>query len=331
MAKKQSDEEILKAAIEKIRSDFGSGSLMSMGDKSIKNVESISTGSLKLDNALGVGGFPRGRIIEILGPESTGKTTLALHSIAEAQKKGFKYNAIIDAEHALNIEYVESLGIDRKNTYISQPDSGEEALSIADDLIKTGKFGVIVIDSVAALTPRAELEGDIGDANMALQARMMSQALRMLTGSVNKTGTILVFINQYRTDIKKTIGSKDTPTGGKALRFYASVRVDLRRISTLKFNEDPIGMQTQVSVIKNKVSPPFKKAIFDLMFGRGISKSGEVIDLGIENGLIKKSGSWFSYGDLKLGHGRESVRSFLNDNLELRNEIEIKIIDTWKD
>lgn len=333
MAKKnvESTDKLLEV-IQRIEKNFGNGSILRMDDKSIFNIETISSGSLSLDLALGVLGLPKGRIIEILGPESSAKTSLALHIVSECHRLK-KRAAFIDAEHALDRDHAKNIGVNEKMMFISQPDSGEEALSIADDLIKSGEFAVVIIDSVAALTPRAEIEGEIGDTKMGLQARLMSQALRMLVGSVDKSNTILVFINQYRTDIQKTFGSKDVPTGGNALKFYATQRIDLRRIKYLKYNEnddDFYGIRIRASVMKNKVAPPFRKAEFDFIFGYGISREGEIIDLGEKFGVIKKAGSWFSYGDIRLGQGRNSVRNLLIDNCELAKEIETKIIEEWK-
>ena len=316
----------LQLAMEKIEKDHGKGTIMKMGDDSIEEIPVISTGSIGLNAALGVGGFPRGRVIEIYGPESSGKTTLAIHAIAEAQKAG-GIAAIIDAEHAFDRFYAEKLGVDISNLLISQPDSGEQALEIADQLIRSSAIDIIVIDSVAALTPKAELEGDMGDSKMGLQARLMSQALRKLTASINKTNTTCIFINQLREKIGVMFGNPETTTGGNALKFYSSVRLDIRRIGQIKDGENPIGNQTRVKVVKNKVAPPFRKAEFDIMFGEGISKSGEIIDLGVEFGIVKKSGSWFSYGESKLGQGRDAAKRMIQDNPELALEIEGQIID----
>lgn len=315
----------LQIAMEKIEKTHGRGSIMKMGDESIEDVEVIHTGSIGLDFALGVGGYPRGRIIEIYGPESSGKTTLAIHAIAEAQKTG-GIAAIIDAEHAFDRFYAEKLGVDVNNLWISQPDNGEQALEIADQLIRSSAIDVIVIDSVAALTPRAEIEGDMGDSRMGLQARLMSQALRKLTATIAKTNTTCIFINQLRDKLGVMFGSPETTTGGNALKFYASVRLDIRRIGQIKNGEEVLGNQTRVKVVKNKVAPPFRKAEFEILFGEGISKLGEIIDLGVANGIIKKSGSWFSYGDTKLGQGRDAAKKLVGDNPELADELEQKIM-----
>lgn len=319
----------LQLAMEKIEKDHGKGTIMKMGENKIEEVPVISTGSLGLDLALGVGGFPRGRVIEIFGPESSGKTTLAIHAIAEAQKQG-GIAAIIDAEHAFDRFYAEKLGVDVENLLISQPDNGEQALEIADSLIRSSALDIIVIDSVAALTPKAEIEGDMGDSKMGLQARLMSQALRKLTGSINKTNTCCIFINQLRDKIGVMFGNPETTTGGNALKFYASIRLDIRKIGQLKEGDNVIGNQTRVKVVKNKVAPPFKKAEFDIMFGEGISHCGEIIDLGVEFGVVKKSGSWYSYGDTKLGQGRDSTKELIRDNAELAAEIEEKIREAVK-
>ncbi len=319
----------LQLTLDKIDKDYGKGAIMKMGDKAIINVPSISSGSISLDMALGIGGFPRGRVIEIYGPESSGKTTLAIHVIAEAQKKG-GIAAIIDAEHAFDRFYAENLGIDVENLLISQPDNGEQALEIADHLIRSGAVDIVVIDSVAALTPKAEIEGDMGDSRMGLQARLMSQALRKLTANISKTNTCCVFINQLREKIGVMFGNPETTTGGNALKFYASVRIDIRRIGQIKDGEEVSGNRTRVKIVKNKLAPPFKKAEFDIMYGEGISKIGEIIDLGVDQNLIKKSGSWFSYGDTKLGQGREAVKQLLKDNPELAEELENKIIESFK-
>ena len=314
----------LQLAMDKIEKDHGKGTIMKMGDNKVEEVPVISTGSIGLDMALGVGGFPRGRVIEIFGPESSGKTTLAIHAIAEAQKAG-GIAAIIDAEHAFDRFYAEKLGVDVENLLISQPDNGEQALEIADQLIRSSAIDVVVIDSVAALTPKAEIEGDMGDSKMGLQARLMSQALRKLTGSINKTNTTCIFINQLRDKIGVMFGNPETTTGGNALKFYASIRIDIRKIGQLKDGEDVVGNQTRVKIVKNKMAPPFRKAEFDIMFGEGISKTGEIIDLGTENGIIKKSGSWYSYGESKLGQGRDAAKDCLRDNPELAEEIEMKV------
>jgi recombination protein RecA len=314
----------LQAALDKIEKDYGKGTIMKMGDKPDINIPVISSGSIGIDNALGVGGYPRGRVIEIYGPESSGKTTLAIHAIAEAQKLG-GIAAIIDAEHAFDRTYAIKLGVDVNTLLISQPDNGEQALEIADQLIRSGAVDIVVVDSVAALTPKTEIEGDMGDKNMGLQARLMSQALRKLTGTINKTNTCCIFINQLRDKIGVMFGSPETTTGGNALKFYASVRIDVRKISALKEGEDHWGARTRVKVVKNKMSPPFRKAEFDIVFGEGISKIGEIIDLGTDLNIIKKSGSWFSYGDTKLAQGRDSVKKILLDNSELCDELEAKI------
>ena len=319
----------LQLAMEKIEKDHGKGTIMKMGDNKIEEIPVISTGSIGLDLALGVGGYPRGRVIEIFGPESSGKTTLAIHAIAQAQKNG-GIAAIIDAEHAFDRFYAEKLGVDVSNLLISQPDNGEQALEIADQLIRSSALDIVVIDSVAALTPKAEIEGDMGDSKMGLQARLMSQALRKLTGTINKTNTTCIFINQLREKIGVMFGNPETTTGGNALKFYASVRLDIRRIGQLKDGENVIGNQTRVKEVKNKVAPPFKKAEFDIMFGEGISKIGELIDMGVEFGIIKKSGSWFSYGDTKLAQGRDATKDLLRDNPELADEIEQKVREAAK-
>jgi recombination protein RecA len=315
----------LQLTIDKLEKTYGKGTVMKLSDNKVLDVPVISTGSLSLDMALGVGGIPRGRIVEIYGPESSGKTTLAMHCIAEAQKKG-GLAAIIDAEHAFDKSYAEKLGIDTENLLISQPDNGEQALEIAEHLIRSGAIDIIVIDSVAALVPRGELEGEMGDSKMGLQARLMSQALRKLTGAINKTGCCCIFINQLREKIGVMFGNPETTTGGNALKFYASVRLDIRRVGQIKESADNIlGNRTRVKVVKNKVAPPFKVVEFDIMYGRGISKSGEIVDIGVELEVIKKSGSWFSYGDNKLGQGRDSVKQLIEDNPELMEELETKI------
>ena len=319
----------LRAAMDKIEKNYGKGSIMKMGDNAIEEVAVIPSGSVGLNVALGIGGYPRGRVIEIYGPESSGKTTLAIHAIAEAQKAG-GIAAFIDAEHAFDRFYAEKLGVDVENLWISQPDSGEQALEIAEQLIRSSAIDIIVIDSVAALTPKAELEGEMGDSKMGLQARLMSQALRKLTAAINKTNTTCVFINQLRDKIGIAYGNPETTTGGNALKFYASVRLDIRKITALKDGEEVKGNQTRVKVVKNKLAPPFRKAEFDIMFGEGISKVGELIDLGAELNIIKKSGSWYSYNDTKLGQGRESAKDCLRDNLELAEEIENKIMTELK-
>lgn len=314
----------LKLTIDKLEKSYGKGVVMKMDDKNVVAVDVISTGSFGLDMALGVGGFPKGRIIEIYGPESSGKTTLAMSCIAEAQKKG-GLCAFIDAEHAFDKFYAQKLGINTGDLLISQPDDGEQALEIADNLIRSGAIDVIVIDSVAALVPRAEIEGDMGDSKMGLQARLMSQALRKLTGTINKTGCICIFINQLREKIGVMFGNPETTTGGNALKFYASVRLDIRRIGQIKDGDEISGNRTKVKVAKNKVAPPFRVIEFDIMYGKGISRVGEVLDLAVDNGIVQKSGSWFSYGGTKLGQGRDSVKELLEDNLELMKEIEQKL------
>jgi recombination protein RecA len=319
----------LQLTMEKIDKSYGKGSIMRMGDKPVEDVPAISSGSIGLNAAMGVGGYPKGRIIEIFGPESSGKTTLAIHAIAEAQKSG-GIAAIIDAEHAFDPTYAKKLGVDTDELLISQPDNGEQALEIADNLIRSGAIDLIVIDSVAALTPKAEIEGDMGDSKMGLQARLMSQALRKLTANINKTRTCCIFINQLREKIGVMFGNPETTTGGNALKFYASVRLDIRRIGQVKDGEEALGNHTRVKVVKNKVAPPFKKAEFDIMFGEGISKTGEIVDLGVEMNIIKKSGSWFSYGDTKLGQGREAVKNLMKDNPELASELEMKIFESLK-
>ncbi|MCZ2141042.1 MAG: recombinase RecA [Bacteroidia bacterium] len=310
--------------MDKLEKAYGKGTIMKLNDSGVVDIESSSTGSLGLDVALGIGGFPTGRIIEIYGPESSGKTTLAKHAIAEVQKKG-GIAAFIDAEHAFDKTYAQRLGIDVENLLISQPDDGEQALEIADALIRSGAIDIIVIDSVAALVPKAEIEGDMGDSKMGLQARLMSQALRKLTGTINKTGCICIFINQLRDKIGVMFGNPETTTGGNALKFYASVRLDIRRIGQIKEGNDIVGNRTKVKVVKNKVAPPFRTVEFDIVYGEGISKVGEIVDLGTEMEIIKKSGSWFSYGDTKLGQGREAVKQLFLDNPELAEEIEAKV------
>jgi recombination protein RecA len=336
MAKKETEGEALSpqqeklkalmAAMAKIEKDFGKGSIMRMGDDTVANVEVIPTGSISLNAALGVGGYPKGRIIEIFGPESSGKTTLAIHAIAECQKAG-GIAAFIDAEHAFDRFYAEKLGVDIDNLYISQPDNGEQALEIADQLIRSSAIDIIVIDSVAALTPKKEIEGDMGDSAVGLQARLMSQALRKLTSTISKTKTTCIFINQLREKIGVMFGNPETTTGGNALKFYSSVRIDIRKKETLKDGDTPIGNIVKVKIVKNKVAPPFRRAEFEITFGEGISKIGEIVDLGVELDIIKKSGSWFSYGDSKLGQGRDAVKALLKDNPELCDELEAKITE----
>jgi recombination protein RecA len=333
MAVKEVNADKLKAlqlTMEKLDKTYGKGAVMKLGDTAIEALEVIPTGSLTLDLALGVNGLPKGRIIEIYGPESSGKTTLAIHAIAECQKQG-GIAAFIDAEHAFDQFYAKKLGVDVANLIISQPDNGEQALEIADNLIRSGAIDILVIDSVAALTPKAEIEGEMGDSSMGLQARLMSKALRKLTGSINKANTCVIFINQLREKIGVMFGNPETTTGGNALKFYASVRLDIRRSTQLKDGEEVIGNRVKVKVVKNKVAPPFRKAEFDIMYGEGISKVGEIIDIGVELGTIKKSGSWFSYGDMKLGQGRDAVKSLIGDNPELMEELEAKIKDALGD
>lgn len=320
----------LQAAMDKIEKNYGKGSIMKLGDNNVEQVDVIPTGSISLNAALGVGGYPKGRIIEIYGPESSGKTTLAIHAIAEAQKKG-GIAAFIDAEHAFDRFYAAKLGVDVDNIWISQPDNGEQALEIAEQLIRSSAIDIIVIDSVAALTPKAEIEGDMGENKVGLQARLMSQALRKLTSSISKTNTTCIFINQLREKIGIMFGNPETTTGGNALKFYASVRLDIRRIGQLKDGDEVIGNQVRVKVVKNKVAPPFRKAEFDIMFGEGISKSGEIIDLGTELGIIKKSGSWFSYRDTKLAQGRDAAKQVIQDNPELAEELETQLFAALKD
>lgn len=314
----------LQLTIDKLEKSYGKGAIMRMGDEAVEQVEAISTGSIALDAALGIGGLPKGRIIEIYGPESSGKTTLAIHAIANVQKNG-GIAAFIDAEHAFDRFYAQKLGVDIENLLISQPDNGEQALEIADNLIRSGAIDIIVIDSVAALTPKSEIEGEMGDSKMGLQARLMSQALRKLTATINKTGCCCIFINQLREKIGIMFGNPETTTGGNALKFYASVRLDIRRMSQIKDGDVAAGNRVKVKVIKNKVAPPFRTAEFDIMFGEGISKIGEIIDLGVDYGIIKKAGSWFSYEDQKLGQGRDAVKQLLMDNLELADQIEGQI------
>ncbi len=315
----------LQAAMDRIEKAFGQGSIMKLGDDHIEDVDVIPTGSIGLNAALGVGGYPKGRIIEIYGPESSGKTTLAIHAIAEAQKRGGTA-AFIDAEHAFDRFYAQKLGVDVNNLWISQPDNGEQALEIADQLIRSSAVDIIVIDSVAALTPKAEIEGDMGDNKVGLHARLMSQALRKLTSNISKTNTTCIFINQLREKIGVMFGNPETTTGGNALKFYASVRLDIRKVTTLKDGDQMIGNQVRVKVVKNKVAPPFRKAEFDIMFGTGISRSGEIVDLGVQYGIIKKSGSWFSYGDQRLAQGRDATKKLMEDNPELAEELEAQIM-----
>ena len=327
MAVKEINADKLKAlelTMEKLDKTFGKGAVMKLGDAPVEQVDVISTGSLTLDIAVGVNGFPKGRIIEIYGPESSGKTTLAIHAIAECQKAG-GIAAFVDAEHAFDQFYAQKLGVDIKNLLISQPDNGEQALEIADNLIRSGAIDLLVIDSVAALTPKAEIEGEMGDSQMGLQARLMSKALRKLTGSINKAKCCCIFINQLRDKIGVMFGNPEKTTGGNALKFYASMRIDIRKASQIKDGEDVIGNRVKVKVVKNKVAPPFRKAEFDIMYGEGISKVGEIIDLGVELNIVKKSGSWFSYGETRLGQGRDAVKAMIADNPELMEELEIKI------
>ena len=319
----------LRAAMDKIEKNYGKGAIMKLGDDKVEEIAVIPTGSIALNAALGVGGYPRGRVIEIYGPESSGKTTLAIHAIAEAQRAG-GIAAIIDAEHAFDRFYAEKLGVDVENLWISQPDSGEQALEIAEQLIRSSAVDIVVIDSVAALTPKAELEGDMGESKMGLQARLMSQALRKLTATISKTNTTCIFINQLRDKLGVMFGNPETTTGGNALKFYASVRLDIRRVTQIKDGDEVIGNQTRVKVVKNKVAPPFRRAEFDIMFGEGISRAGEIVDLGVEKGVIKKSGSWFSCGDTKLGQGRDATKKCIQDNPELADELEALIMEAIK-
>jgi recombination protein RecA len=327
---KAAKEKALKLTLDKLDKAYGKGTVMKMGDRQVVDVEVISSGSLALNAALGVGGYPRGRVVEIYGPESSGKTTLTLHAIAEAQKAG-GIAAFIDAEHAFDRFYAEKLGVDLENLIISQPDHGEQALEITENLIRSGAIDIIVIDSVAALTPKAEIEGEMGDSKMGLHARLMSQALRKLTGTISKTNCTVIFINQLREKIGVMFGNPETTTGGNALKFYASVRLDIRRSTQIKSTDGAVqGNKTRVKVVKNKVAPPFRTAEFDILYGEGISKIGEVIDLGVDYEIINKAGSWFSYGDTKLGQGRDSVKSILQDNPDLMDELEIKIMESIK-
>jgi recombination protein RecA len=323
-SEKEAKLKALQLTLDKLDKTYGKGTVMKMGDKAIEEVETISSGSLGIDLALGVGGYPRGRIIEIYGPESSGKTTLTLHAIAEAQKAG-GIAAFIDAEHAFDRNYAEKLGVDIENLIISQPDNGEQALEIAENLIRSGAIDIVVIDSVAALTPKSEIEGEMGDSKMGLHARLMSQALRKLTGTISKTNCTVFFINQLREKIGVMFGNPETTTGGNALKFYASVRLDIRRSTQIKDGDNVLGNRTKVKVVKNKVAPPFKVAEFDIMYGEGISKTGEILDLAVEFEIIKKAGSWFSYGETKLGQGRDAVKSLIKDNPELADELEVKI------
>ena len=320
---------VLNATLEKLEKNFGKGSIMRLGDNAVDNIEVISTGSIGLDAALGVGGYPKGRIIEIYGPESSGKTTLAIHAIAEAQKQG-GIAAFIDAEHAFDRFYAEKLGVNTADLLVSQPDNGEQALEIADNLIRSGAIDIIVIDSVAALTPKSEIEGDMGDSKVGLQARLMSQAMRKLTATISKTNCCCIFINQLREKIGVMFGNPETTTGGNALKFYASVRIDIRRQSQIKDGDLAAGNHVKVKVVKNKVAPPFRSIEFDIMFGEGISKMGELVDIGVEKGIIKKSGAWFSYNDTKIGQGRDNVKQLLADNPELAEEIEAKVRESLK-
>ena len=315
---------VLQMAIDKIEKTYGKGTIMRMGDEAIEVMDAIQTGSITLDSALGIGGFPKGRVIEIYGPESSGKTTLAIHAIANVQKNG-GIAAFIDAEHAFDRFYAQKLGVDIENLLISQPDNGEQALEITENLIRSGAIDIIVIDSVAALTPKAEIEGEMGESKMGLQARLMSQALRKLTGTISRTGCCSIFINQLREKIGVMFGNPETTTGGNALKFYASVRLDIRRIGQIKDGDVVVGNRTKVKVVKNKVAPPFRIAEFDIMYGEGISKNGEIVDLGVEFNVLKKAGSWFSYGDTKIGQGRDAVKNMLTDNPEMCEEIEAKI------
>lgn len=315
---------VLSAVMDKIEKDFGKGSIMKMGSKKVEEVSVIPSGSITIDNALGIGGYPKGRVIEIFGPESSGKTTLAIHAIAEAQKAG-GIAAFIDAEHAFDSAYAQKLGVDIDELLISQPDNGEQALEIADHLIRSSAIDIVVIDSVAALTPKAEIEGEMGESKMGLQARLMSQALRKLTGSISKTRTVCIFINQLRDKIGVTYGNPETTTGGNALKFYSSIRVDIRKSTVIKDGEEQMGVRAKVKIVKNKLAAPFKRAEFDIMYGEGISKVGEIIDLGVELNIIKKSGSWFSYGDRKLGQGRDAVKEIFKTDVALQDEIEAKV------
>ena len=319
----------LQLTLDKLEKTYGKGTIMKLGDNAIEAVDVISTGSIALDFALGIGGLPKGRVVEIYGPESSGKTTLAMHAIAESQKTG-GIAAFIDAEHAFDRFYAQKLGVDVENLLVSQPDNGEQALEITENLIRSGAIDIIVIDSVAALTPKSEIEGEMGDSKMGLQARLMSQALRKLTSTISKTATCCIFINQLRDKIGVMFGSPETTTGGNALKFYASIRIDIRKVNQIKESEEVIGNRVKVKVVKNKLAPPFRKAEFDIIYGEGISRVFEIIDLAVENNIIKKSGSWFSYGETKLGQGRDAVKKLLQDNLELADEIEVKIKEALK-
>ena len=321
---KQAKLQALQVTLDRLDKSYGKGTVMRLGDDAIEELDVISSGSITLDRALGVGGFPKGRVIEIYGPESSGKTTLAIHAIAECQKSG-GIAAFVDAEHAFDQVYAKNLGVDTENLLISQPDNGEQALEIADNLIRSGAIDILVVDSVAALTPKAEIEGEMGDSQMGLQARLMSKALRKLTASISKAGTCCIFINQLRDKIGVMFGSPETTTGGNALKFYSSIRVDIRRSTAIKNSDNVIGNRTRVKIVKNKVAPPFRLAEFDIMYGEGISKVGEIIDIGVEADIINKSGSWYSYGDAKLGQGRDAVKDILKDNPELMEELEARI------
>jgi len=320
----------LQATLDRLDKSYGKGSVMRLGDKAVEEMDVISSGSITINRALGVQGYPKGRIVEIFGPESSGKTTLAIHAIAECQKNG-GIAAIVDAEHAFDPYYAKALGVDVDNLLISQPDNGEQALEIADNLIRSGAIDILVVDSVAALTPKAEIEGEMGDSQMGLQARLMSKALRKLTGSINKANTCCIFINQLREKIGVMFGNPETTTGGNALKFYASIRVDIRRSTQIKNGDKVLGNRTKVKIVKNKVAPPFRMAEFDMMYGKGISKLGEIIDLGVEFEVIKKSGSWYSYGDIKLGQGKDAVKELLTDNPELLEELETKVVEALKE